>query len=215
MSNGWLTLPNDLVLVPQVVSAELLADSGIHTVSTVQVSHPTFLPQGTFEYQHATGDSLNQAFTRGFEAFTAGDLPVFVDALEGRPRECTFLEMTIPSKDAGTPDLHRRAVLGPPAHYAAVNEETEEHPFCHCCLFNASGVAFKSMIDSVLPYGIRLYVMREESGHVGADCRVNGEDCPAGVEPLVTYGSSWPGSGFEFRKQYVFIHTLPAGPGGA
>ena len=49
---------------------------------------------------------------------------------------------------------------------------------------------------------------RDQDGTAGADCRINGEDYEPGMAALRAYVATWPGRGFEFRKQYVFIHTL-------
>jgi len=57
-------------------------------------------------------------------------------------------------------------------------------------------------------YGIRLFASRDFDGHEQADCRVNGIEWPAGIEQLQRYIRQWPQRGFEFRKQYVVIHTM-------
>ena len=56
-------------------------------------------------------------------------------------------------------------------------------------------------------FGIRFYAMRDQDGAPGADCRINGEDYEPGMAALRSYVDTWPGSGFEFRKQYVFVFT--------
>lgn len=38
-----------------------------------------------------------------------------------------------------------------------------------------------------------------------ADCCVNGEDYTPGIDALRAYATTWPGTGSEFRKQYVLI----------
>jgi len=58
-------------------------------------------------------------------------------------------------------------------------------------------------------YGIRLFAMRDEQGAHVADCRVNGVDWDPGKQAVAKYVSSWPDLGFEFRKQYVVLHTWP------
>ena len=45
----------------------------------------SLVPEGLFEYQHAMGDTLDEAFRKGFKGFAEGDLPVFLDALETKP----------------------------------------------------------------------------------------------------------------------------------
>jgi hypothetical protein len=133
------------------------------------------------------------------------------------------MEMTLPQKDA-SPDLRRRAVLGPVAHYAerpaaksdgTSGSETEEHPFCPCCLLTNSFQAFQSLLEAEGFCGIRLDAARDENGKPQADCRVNGGDWEAGAQALRNYVKTWPARGFEFRKQYVVIQTLdpPTGSG--
>jgi Family of unknown function (DUF6348) len=210
VKRNQVSLPNGVALVPQVVRAVALQTKGLQTTSTIQISHPSLVPEGLFEYQHAMGDTLDEAFRKGFDGFAEGDLPVFLDALEANPRECTFLNFILPAGVVEGERIRRVAVLGPAARYGInLAAEDEEHPFCACCLLTRNLQAFKSIIEATHPYGIRFYVMRDNSGNVIADCRVNGEDWPTGVEALVNYGRTWPGDGFEYRKQYVFIHTVP------
>ena len=60
-------------------------------------------------------------------------------------------------------------------------------------------------------FGIRFFAVRDEQGVTEADCRVNGEDWAVGAEALRKYAATWPGAGYEFRKQYVILHTLGKG----
>jgi hypothetical protein len=57
-------------------------------------------------------------------------------------------------------------------------------------------------------HAIRLFVSRDEEGHVEADCRLNGIERPEGAAALIRYAQSWPDRGFEYRKQYVCIQTI-------
>jgi hypothetical protein len=101
-------------------------------------------------------------------------------------------------------------LFGPVAHQAAREAtEEEEHPFCPCCLFTNTWDAYKPQIESDGVYGLRLYAARDTQGEVQADCRVNGQDWPAGAEALRAYVAQWPDRGFEFRKQYVVIQSPP------
>src|SRR5262245_16572315 len=45
------------LLLPQLVQIQLL-DDGFQTVTTMQINHPVLAPNGVFEYQHSTGDTL-------------------------------------------------------------------------------------------------------------------------------------------------------------
>ena len=133
------------------------------------------------------------------------------------------LEMHFPEQD-GKPARVRRAVLGPVWHmttsppsfrvlaFSATPSETAnpgaEHSFCPCCLFTRSMGAFKNHLDQDGFFGIRLFASQNEQGVVQADCRVNGEDWPAGANALRDYALTWDVAGYEFRKQYVIIQTM-------
>jgi len=61
-------------------------------------------------------------------------------------------------------------------------------------------------------YGDRLFAARDENGAATADCRINGQDFPAGAQALAAYVQSWPQRAIEFRKQYIAIQTVAAAP---
>jgi hypothetical protein len=65
---------------------------------------------------------------------------------------------------------------------------------------------FKDLLTGNETFAIRFFGMRAPDGSPGADCRVNGMDYESGKEALRSYVGSWPGHGFELRKQYVVIH---------
>ena len=203
-------------LQPQIVSFQPIHPSGVQTATTIEVAHPT-LGRGILEYQHSTGDNLAESLSKGFKGWADLDLPVFLDALHPQPAVCTFLEMSLPPTAQRPSTLHRRVVLGPPLHIgqeAATGVDHDPHPFCPCCFYTNSHEAFKGLLESDGFYGIRLFALRRADGRVQADCRVNGEDWPAGIEPLVRYATSWPQRGFEVRKQYVCMQTVSANVGG-
>jgi hypothetical protein len=56
--------------------------------------------------------------------------------------------------------------------------------------------------------GIRYFVMRDQEGVYSADFRINGLDFDPGKAALIEYAKKWPGSGFQFRKQYVVVHDF-------
>jgi hypothetical protein len=208
----WLELPDSgFVLLPQIVGAEALPRGGVHTVTTVQVHHPTLTPDGVFEYQHSWGDTVTQAMANGFDQWCQVDLVVFEDALLPRPRTCTTMEMTFPAKE-GKPAYCRRAVLGPIAHFRASppppDAAPEQHPFCSCCFLTNTFMAYKQLVEGTDFFALRYFAARGEDGTPQADCRVNGDDCPPGVEALRNYVKTWTGTGYEFRKQYVLLQTL-------
>jgi hypothetical protein len=142
----------------------------------------------------------------GFRGWWELDFPVLKDAVGDRPTSCTALEFELP----GRTDAKRRVLLGPPARYAAGGASIDEHhPFCPCCLFTNSLEAFRGLLESGEFCAIRLFALRDASGTVEADCRVNGEDWEPGREALIRYGQQWPPRGYEFRKQYVALDTIP------
>ena len=213
----WLQLrPSGFSLRPLMVGTELLEKGGVHTWTTIEVRHAELITDGLFEYQHSTGDDVAESLTKGFLSWESIDLPVLLDALRPRPEKCSLWEMTFAAKD-GVPARARRAVLGNVAYFAAHPPQPStgdgdaqgegEHAFCTCCFLTRNYEAFRSHIEGDGCFGIRFYAMRNEDGSPGADCRINGEDYPLGMEALRSYVGTWPGAGFEFRKQYVLVHT--------
>jgi hypothetical protein len=146
-----------------------------------------------------------------------------LEAARATPKHCMTIAMSSPGKD-GTPQRHRRAILGPVSHMKAnpaatksatarnAAEDAEQHEFCPCCLLTRSFDAFKPLLESHGFYAMRLFAARNESGDAMADCRVNGEDWPDGVPALQKYVTTWSASGFEFRKQYVVLQDAPVSP---
>jgi hypothetical protein len=221
----WLVHEDSgFILLPQLVELQPLEDGGMRTVTTIQANHPGLAPEGLFEYQHSTGDSVADSICRGFDQWAQVDFPPLIDALKPKPQTCTMLEITFPAKDA-SPARIRRATLGPIMHYmaspSANNEHTthpadalaqgdagDAHPFCPCCLLTKSFEAFRELIEGDGVYGLRLYAMRDAEGTPQADCRVNGDDWEKGAQALRDYVRTWPAAGFEFRKQYVVLHSV-------
>jgi hypothetical protein len=215
----WLELrPSGFVLQPLLVELRPVDGGGVQTLTTVDVRHPELIPGGLFEFQHSTGDDTAASIRRGFEGWEEIDLPVLLDALRVEPEKCTLLVISLPAKD-GRPARTRRAVLGGVAWFAAQQPPTEaaEHPatgeedghsFCGCCFLTRSHEAFRDLMEGDDCVGLRFYAMRDDDGAPGADCRVNGLDFEAGTQALRRDVEKWPGSGFEFRKQYVLLHTV-------
>jgi hypothetical protein len=215
---GWLELgANGFLLQPLMTEIQLL-DNGVHTLTTVDVRHPRLVPDGLFEYQHSTGDDVVSSVRAGFESWESVDLAVLLDALRPRPEKCSMWEMKFPAK-GGTPERTRCAVLGSVAWFAqqpaepsstscTVDAKAEgEHALCTCCFLTRNFEAFRAQLEGDEYFGIRFYAARDQDGTPGADCRINGEDYEPGMVALRSYVSTWPGSGFEFRKQYVFVYT--------
>jgi len=219
----WLVHEDSgFLLLPQLVELQPLDDGGVRTVTTIQTNHPGLAPDGLFEYQHSTGDSSADSIRKGFDQWAQVDFPPLIDALRPKPQACTMLEMAFPAKDAA-PARVRRAILGPVMHYVtspaasnegraadalAQGEAGDAHPFCPCCLLTRSLETFRELIEDDGFYGLRLYAMRDEQGIPQADCRVNGNDWEKGAQALRDYVKTWPAAGFEFRKQYVVLHSV-------
>lgn len=200
-----------LFILPQIVNFHILDDSSVRAATTIEIHHPSWGEQsGIFEYQHTAGSSLNEAILNGFEQWTQTDFVAILDSLQTHPASCMMMQMELPSH-GDVSARNRRIILGPVMHYTsrpAANTATdEEHAFCPCCLFTNSLTAFQDLLESDRLYGIRLYASRDADGICQADCRVNGEDWPTGVQPLTQYAERWPDRGLEFRKQYVIIQN--------
>jgi hypothetical protein len=219
----WLELrPSGFVLLPLLVDLQL-RENGVSSLTTMDVRHATLIPDGLFEYQHSTGDTVVDSLRKGIEDWSRIDLPVLLDALRPKPQTCSMWEMTFPAQD-GAPARLRRAVLGSVSYYAAKppvpaptaaasGEACEtEHSFCTCCLLTRNFEAFRAQLEGNETLGIRLYAMRGQDGQPGADCRINGEDYEPGIASLRAYVATWPQAGFEFRKQYVLLYTPGAAP---
>jgi hypothetical protein len=182
---------------------------GVRIASRTLAWHPAF-PEGLMEYQHATGDDVRAACLHGFRQWARLDLVALQELVPGADQRCLHLDMAFPGTD-GAPAHRRRVVCGPAARFGgSAHADDPDHPFCPCCLFTRGLDAFRPLLDADEVLGVRLFAARNADGTFEADCRVNGEDYPDGVEALRAYAATWPGTGFEFRKQYVIVCT-PAG----
>ena len=197
------------VLIPQFVAIQPLDDGGARTVTTMQANHPVLMPDGVFEYQHSTGDSVATSISEGFDQWAQTDFVALLDALRPQPASCTTLQFKFPATN-DKPARTRRAILGPISHLMQKPPEEDaqdEHPFCPCCLLTKSFEAFRDLIEGDGFYGIRLFALRDADGEPAADCRVNGEDWENGAQALREYVRTWPPAGYEFRKQYVVLQN--------
>jgi hypothetical protein len=223
--DSWLVhRDSGFVLIPRLVRLNPLEKGGVHTMTTLQTHHPALMPDGVFEYQHATGDNVEESLRQGFDLWAKTNFVALLDALQPKPSTCTTLGMNFPEKD-GNPAYMRRAVLGPVTHlvenpkvYAETTTpgsegdvgdgQDEHHEFCPCCLLTRTFEAFSELIKDQGFYGLLLFAARDANGAPQADCRVNGNDCEQGAEALRKYVTTWPDAGFEFRKQYVVLQTI-------
>lgn len=211
-------------LMPQIVELQPLDEGGVRTTSTIQTNHDVLMPDGVFEYQHSTGDHVEESFRTGFEQWVETDFVALLDALKARPEICTSLEYEFPPKTGMSAEC-RRVILGPITHIIqnpkaraeqqipeaqerTQGDHCEDHEFCPCCLLTNSFEVFRELIEDRGVYGIRLFAMRDANGYPQADCRVNGNDWDKGTEALRKYVGTWPAAGFEMRKQYVVVQTM-------
>jgi hypothetical protein len=222
---GWLVHKSTgFILLPEVTEIQPLDGGGVRTTTTIQTDHSALAPDGVFEYQHSTGNNLDESLRQGFDQWAKTDFTALMDALQPKPETCTTLEMQFPAKE-GNPAYFRRVVLGPVTHVVQYPQAAAErnaprgeeenqgehcggHEFCPCCLLTNSFEAFRNLIESSGFYGLRLLAMRDENGNPQADCRVNGTDWDVGAAALRTYVATWPAAGFELRKQYVVLQTI-------
>ena len=208
----WLRhVETEFAISPQLVAMTPLNDGGVQTATTIQVNHPTLTPDGVFEYQHSTGNSVADSVAKGFDQWLRTDFPPLLDALRPAPTVCAAMEMSFPVAAGVT--RCRRAVFGPITHFmqhppAEPSTANEDHPFCPCCLLTKSFEAFRDLIEGEGFHGVRLFAARDEHGEPQADCRVDGEDWEKGAEALREYARTWPAAGHEFRKQYVVLRNI-------
>lgn len=207
--DGWLILPDDIMLLPDFVSLEPRSDGGAKTTTTISVCHQTQIPNGLFEYQHSVSDTAANSITKGFDSWIQLDLKTLMEAVKDSEADCMSIVLDFPGTIEANP-FKRRVVLGPTMHYVTQADQSieDEHPFCPCCLFTNSFSAFQTQLESEGFFGLRLFASRNVEGVIEADCRVNGIDWPAGVDELVKYVEKWPPRGLEFRKQFVVIQPV-------
>jgi hypothetical protein len=198
-----------LIIQPQLDGLQL-QDNRMLTVTTIDARHPTIKAPRVFEYQHSAGEQLAKTLDKGFDLWAQGDLPALLDALIPSPKSCTMMVLETAAK-GNVPARKRRAILGPVAHLQVQQSAPQdEHPFCPCCFFTRTGRVFQHVMNADGFFAIRFYGMRDEHGVAGADCRVNGEEFEEGKAAIREYVATWPGTGFEFRRQYVIWQDMPA-----
>lgn len=195
-----------LLLLPRLAGGVRPTDHGtVRTTTTIEVHHPAWFATAPFEFQHAAGADSAASLRAGFKQWAEGDLVALTDATRPRPEACTFLTISDPNDPAAR---DHRVVLGP-VQFAGNHREDDEHPaFCACCLFTNTIDTFREHLAGDDTFVLRLFVLRSDEGEVAADCRVNGLDFEEGAEALRAYGATWPGEGFELRKQLVIIQAV-------
>jgi len=201
-----LELDSGLIVRPQFVRLQPRDDGHVLTITTVEINHPQWVPDGAFEYQHSIAPTMSEAMHKGFVGWVDVDLPVLEDALRDEPQSCTGMVADTANSAASVP-RRRQIIFGPPVHCVTreAREAGQAHDFCPCCLFTNCFEAFREQVYGDRFYGIRLFASRDADGVIQADCRVNGVDWSPGADALRRYVTTWPERGFEYRKQYVAI----------
>jgi hypothetical protein len=206
-SKSWIEhKESGFFLLPQIVGVQANDDGSFLSSSTIQVNHQSIVPNGVFEYQYATGQNINEAFSAGFTQWEQADFIPLLDSLRPEPACSSFIRSALARRAIFGPAT--RILLGPQEPDATVGSDDESHVFCDCCLFTKSMDSFKEIFESDKYCCLRLYAARDEQGSPMADCRLNGEDYPPGAEALIAYIGTWPGTGYEARKQYVILHNI-------
>lgn len=209
LQGDWLVFDaGGLHVHPELLEVSPQDEGGVNTATVIAVAHAGLAPLGVFEFQHALGGNLAASAASGFEGWLALDLPPLLQAV-GCHGDLPTLEFSYPEIPTG----RRQAVLGNVLHRASHPARVEEaHPFCPCCLLTNCLTAFAEELRRDAFLGIRLLAVRDQDGHVSADCRINGIDFHPGRVALAEYARTWPDRGFEMRKQYIVVRTLATDP---
>ncbi|MFZ6846861.1 DUF6348 family protein [Undibacterium sp. RuRC25W] len=210
MTATHLQMPEGLVFAVQKLETIALGEGRVRTCTKIHAWHSVYFPQGIAEYQHALAATEEAALIDGFKQWANMDLPVLQDATRDMPLHCTVIEMNTAADEVTATANYRQVILGPVAHLASLPapKKKDDHPFCPCCLFTESMNAFHDVLQRDQFLGVRLFASRDSQGVSAADCRINGEDFPAAIEPLVKYVEQWPQRGLEFRKQFIVIRSV-------
>jgi hypothetical protein len=172
--------------------------NGVRTSTTIEIKHPTRILSPVFEYQHSGGGNLEESLTEGFRQWYDSDFVTLLDAVRDQAVAC--MELT---------DDEHRITLGPliQGRQLDLPPDDSDHPPCPCCLFTRTRDAYQTLLTSSGFYALRLYAARDQHDRPIADCRLNGEDYPAGKRALIEYARTWKSAGVESRKQYVLIQN--------
>jgi hypothetical protein len=213
--DGWIEhIASGLQILPQFVDLETYPDGSVRTQSTIQLSHPDYFPEGIFEFQHSDGSTVVHSLFFGFAQWQQQCLNTILDSLRAEPEDCHAIRTMVPVRN-GLPQHARKATFGHVLQLTAeqetivvANEQADpDHSFCDCCLFTKNLKTFAPLFESNRYYCLLLYAARYPNGDIVADCRINGEDFPEGISTLIEYAATWPGQGFESRKQYVVLNN--------
>jgi hypothetical protein len=208
---GGIVLPSGLIARAEFLEMHVLGEEMVRTSTRIVSVHSDQFTDGLTEFQHASGNTEQDSLENGFRTWAQTDLATLEDALAEDSKSSLVMTMDFPESES-SPAIRRKIYMGPYIHHVSKSSEDgncdpECHTFCPCCLYTKSFEAFSELLKSNRFVCIRLFASRDGDGVVSADCCVNGEDFPLGVQYLKEYVNSWPQKGFEFRKQYVVIRT--------
>ena len=189
-------LESQLSLRPLLQAMQPVHQKGVHTSTTIEIKHPTLILSPIFEYQHSAGPNIEDSAMAGFRQWYDSDFITMRDAVRDKAVDCMELS-----------ENGRRITVGPLIHgcQLSIPRDESEHPLCPCCMFTRTKSAYQSLLSAPGFYALRLYAARDPHGNPVADCRLNGEDYPAGKKELLEYVRTWKSAGLESRKQYVLI----------
>ncbi|MBK8093271.1 MAG: hypothetical protein IPK32_15100 [Verrucomicrobiaceae bacterium] len=198
------------VFRPELSSFQPLDDGeGSRSCTIISFDHSGLGCHRCFEWQHSIGETLEEACRVGFEKWCKTDLVALLDATRNRAEDCTCMEMAFPNRSPGKRCVFSpvEIVANPASDLDLINSsDPDSHSFCPCCLTTACMKELKPYIEGTGFTGVRYFVMRDNEGNLNADCRVNGLEFDPGKAALIRYAESWPGTGFQYRKQYVVVH---------
>jgi len=203
-----------------------LDNGGARTTTTIQINHFTLIPDGVFEYQHSTGDNVEDSLRKSFEQWAEMDLVALLEALAAGACNLRYAANELPGKGwqagilsaccSGAGHTFGAEFTDPCGAEDAGKARRrsgpcKRHEFCPCCLFTSFD-AFKELIEGNGFYGLRMFAMRDETGVPQADCRVNGNDWEKGAEALRKYVTTWPEADLNFVSSTLCCKLLRRNP---
>ena len=191
-----IDIESQLALRPLLSTMQPVHQKGVRTSTTIEIKHPTVIVSPVFEYQHSAGPNIEESVTAGFRQWYDSDFLTLIDAVREEAVDC--MEVS---------ENERRITLGPLilGRQLDIPQDDGEHQPCSCCMFNGTKGAYEPLLATPGFHALRLYAARDPHGRPIADCRLNGEDYPAGKKELLEYARTWKTAGVESRKQYVVI----------
>lgn len=209
-SRHAVLLPSGLRLEAALPETHALADGRVAMSMRIVAFHDELFPDGLPEWQHAIGTDAAHAAAEGLSAWAHRVLPVLEDAVRPGVRDCALLGVRFPARREAAPTLYQ-AILGPVVHEGDAEAAAEDEDPCPACMTTRIQDVLGDHVRVAGYTGLALFAGRGAAGQLVADCRVNGEPFPEGVERLRAYANAWPAGGYEFMHQYVIIRPAPAG----